>query len=296
MELDVKKILDICKAFNFTLNDLSKYIEVDEAEIQRWVENKSTPDLKHYRDLAIFFGTSVFYLKNDLGKIVTSSYDYGSENDILDGFWGHAGIILNQSNYTKWYPISYEEMSRIGIQLHSEMASLSIETINNKLLLIRKESLKSIRTLDDNSDGTEDWEIDWDDYQGLGCEEIYNLLHEYFNFYKHSPEEYLESTSKKTRELIVNFVKKYNLNNENYRELIYESTIHHSDGKKTKIIIPEDCLYDLTLQFEGSEDFIRIEDHNEDIIYFNFKKIEMIEIPLFLYHNSLQKVLDENDD
>lgn len=296
MEYFMDRILEICRAFNYSLNDLSKMIDVEEEIIKSWINKESTPDLKYYRDLAIIFGTSVFHLKNNLGKVVTSSYNYWIDNKILDGFWGHAGIILNQSNYTKWYPISSQEVSRIGRQLDSDVMSLSIETINNRLLIIRKKSIKLLRTLDDASDGTEDWEIDWDDYQGLGCEEIYNLLHEHFELSELDPEKYIESTSHKAREVVNDFIEKYNLNYDNYRELIYESIIHHTDGKKTKMIINEDCLYDLTLQFDSEIDFIKIEDYTGDIIYFNVEKIEMIEIPLFLYHKSLQKVLEENDD
>lgn len=290
------KIIEICKAFNYTLNDLSRFTEVNEYEIQSWIDNKATPTLKQYRDLALFFGTSVFHLKNNSEKIVTSSFDSWPENEIIDGFWGHAGIVLNQSNYTKWYPISGQVMTEIGLDLHSESSSIFIETINNRLLAIRKRSLKSLRTLDDASDGTEDWEIDWDDYQGLGCEEIYNLLHEYFILNDYYPEEYIENTSQKAREIVRNFVEKYNLNDENYRELIYESIIHHSDGKKTKMIINEESIYDLTLQFQSDLSFLSIEDYNGDITYFNTEKIEMIEIPLFLYHNSLQRAIEENED
>ncbi|MBZ6391598.1 helix-turn-helix domain-containing protein [Pantoea dispersa] len=277
---------ELCQAFNYTVNDLSRMIGVDEKEVNAWINNKSEPELKYYRDMALIFGTSVFHLKNNTGRIVTTSAHYWITQGVMDGFWGHAGIILNQSNYTKWYPISAYEKVKIEDALVSDSLSLSLETLNNRLLLIRKKSIKLLRTLDDASDGTDDWEIDWDDYQGLGCGEIYNLLHEHFDLNDYDPDSFLDNTSEKAREVISAIINEYNLNSDNYKELIYESIIHHTDGKKTKIIINENCILDLVEQFEDEQTFIRIENYLGDKLYFNFEKLEMIEIPLFLYHNN----------
>ncbi|MBC9130471.1 helix-turn-helix transcriptional regulator [Frischella sp. Ac13] len=185
----MEKLKILRKQCNYTQKDLAYMLGVTTKDVQNWELNKAQPELKIIRDLAIIFGTSVYDILSD-ESIATTDYSPWNFNETIDYFWGHIGILLYNSNIIKWYPITNSTFDRVETILSNDEPSkenniLSFDTLNNRLLLINKNIVKKISLLDDASDMPKDWEIPWDGYQGLGSEEFYNLIDEYFFDYEH---------------------------------------------------------------------------------------------------------------
>ncbi|NUF78959.1 helix-turn-helix transcriptional regulator [Snodgrassella sp. ESL0323] len=170
----MEKLKILRKSCNYTQKDLADILGVKSKDISDWELNKSQPELKTLRDLAVIFGTSVLdILSNE--PVSTTYWQPWQKEQIIDSFWGHIGILLCNSNNIKWYPITSATAQRIHKSLcsdgniHDEL--FSVETLNNRYLIINTNSIKKISLLDDSSVAPKNWEIPWDGYQGLGAEE-----------------------------------------------------------------------------------------------------------------------------
>ena len=93
----------------------------------------------------------------------------------IDGFWGHVGVLCKGSPKTRWYPITKSQKSQIWSRLHDSHVWITARTLNNRMLVINMSNVLCISLLDDASDNPEDWDLDWDAYEGFG-DEIYVAL------------------------------------------------------------------------------------------------------------------------
>ena len=285
----MEKLKILRKSCNYTQKYLADLLGVKSKDISDWESNKSKPELKTLRDLAVIFGTSVLdILSND--TVSTTHWQPWQKEKIIDSFWGHIGILLCNSTNIKWYPITSATAQRIQESLCYDEdildKLLSVDTLNNHFLIINTKSIKKISLLDDSSDAPENWEIPWDGYQGLGAEEYYNLIEEYF-----CDEEYFyENTSEKLQLVIKDLIEENNFTEENVDEITHSINTYFSDNTSESIRIEYDSDFTeaITNIEMGISKFISFEDSNYEIHFISTENIGLIDIPLNLYKKQLQ--------
>lgn len=289
----MEKLKILRKSCNYTQKDLADILGVKSKDISDWESNKSQPELKTLRDLAVIFGTSVLdILCNE--TVSTTHWQPWQKEKIIDSFWGHIGILLCNSNNIKWYPITSATAQRIQESLcydediHDKL--LSVDTLNNHFLIINTKLIKKISLLDDSSDAPENWEIPWDGYQGLGAEEYYNLIEEYF----WDDEYFYENTSENLQLIIKDLIEENNLTEENVKEITHSINIYFSDNTSESILIGYDSKFVGTImdiEF-GVSRFCCFEDLNGEKHFISEENIGLIDIPLYLYKKQLQQIID----
>ncbi len=169
--------------FNMTQKELAERLEMSQQAIAKWENGTAEPTVKNLRELAIIFGISVDDLLGNSRIIKTShlcSYEPKKNEDIeFDGFWGNLGIKIKGQKKSRWYPITQKAYEYIHMNLQNESKWLNIETLNNKNLLINKQNIKKFSLVDDACDEVfEDWDLQWDAYEG-NSDTFYNCLYEY---------------------------------------------------------------------------------------------------------------------
>ena len=290
----MEKLKILRKSCNYTQKYLADLLGVKSKDISDWESNKSQPELKTLRDLAVIFGTSVLdILCNE--TVSTTHWQPWQKEKIIDSFWGHIGILLCNSTNIKWYPITSATAQRIQESLcydqdiHDQL--LSVDTLNNHFLIINTKSIKKISLLDDSCDAPENWEIPWDGYQGLGAEEYYNLIEEYF----WDDEYFYENTSENLQLIIKDLIEENNLTEENVKEITHSINIYFSDNTSESIRIEYDSKFvDTIMDIElgVSSRFRCFEDLNGEKHFISEENIGLIDIPLYLYKKQLQQFFD----
>lgn len=279
------KLKNLRKLYNYTQKDISDMLGVTTQIIEEWESTKSVPKLKVLRDLAIFFGTSIYDLSND-EPITISRYTPWNTDKTIDPFWGHIGILLYNSNFLKWFPITESTAERIESALENSEFNeqnniLSLDTLNNRSLTINKNIIKKISFLSDASDAPRDWELPWDGYQGLGSEEYYNLIEEYFSDYEH----FCQNTSEKLQTRVSELIHEKKINENNVYEFTNDIYIYfHDNTIETITIESAEALINSLIDIEfTSSKFIKFLDINQEIHLVPINSIGLIDAPLYLY-------------
>ncbi|WP_239349375.1 helix-turn-helix transcriptional regulator [Snodgrassella communis] len=290
----MEKLKNLRKLYNYKQKDLAVMLGVKPKDISDWELNKSQPELKMLRDIAVIFGTSVYDLLNNDVVTITSWKPWNTDERI-DSFWGHIGILLYNSYVIKWYPITSATANKVECDLHDDQPDtqtkiLAVETLNNRVLFINKSIIKKISLLGDSSDMPKDWELPWDGYQGLGAEEYYNLIKEYFFNYEH----FCENTSEQLQIIIDELIKKNRITDDNVLELINDVYIYFHDNTTETISIGDaSALLNsiMDIEFEMSR-FIHFEDLNGEIHFIPIENIGLIDTPLYLYKTGFHELIN----
>lgn len=283
----MEKLKILRKQSNYTKKDLANMLGVKTKDIQNWELNKAQPELKILRDLADIFSTSVYDILSD-ESIATTDYSPWNFNETIDYFWGHIGILLYNSNIIKWYPITNSAFDRVETILSNDKPSkendiFSLDTLNNRLLLINKNIVKKISLLSDASDSPKDWEIPWDGYQGLGSEKFYNLIYEYFFDYEH----FCQNTSEELQNKVVNLIEEKRITEDNVLEILNQVYIYYHDNtvETIDIVNAQELFNDVRLiKFELNR-FIQFSDDNGEIHFIPLNSVGLIDVPLYLCKN-----------
>jgi len=281
----MQKLKRLRKLYAFKQKDIADMLGVTTKIIKEWESNKSVPELKVLRDLAVIFGTSTYDLLYD-ESITTTIYTPWNTDKTIDSFWGHIGILLYNSNFIKWFPITESTAKRIESALiNSEFDEqnniLSVSTLNNRLLTINKDIIKKISLLDDASDAPKDWELPWDGYQGLGSEEYYNLIEEYFWNYEH----FCQNTSENLQNRVNQIIHEQKIYEDNIDELFNDVYIYfHDNTIETITIESSEALINSLIDIDIiSSKFIKFLDINQEIHLVPINSIGLIDAPLNLY-------------
>jgi transcriptional regulator with XRE-family HTH domain len=168
----MRRLKQLRQSGNYSQEALAKMLNTTQQTIARWETGKSEPNLSALRDLALIFGVSVDDLLsvNSHSKPMPSTLYHTLGDDETDGFWGHAGLLLDSSPHTKWFPITASTAHALRMALASGADWALFPTLANKLVAFRPKTVRKIYLLDDNCDEIDgDWEIDLP-YQGLPLE------------------------------------------------------------------------------------------------------------------------------
>lgn len=176
----MKIVKELRQEYHFTQKDLASLLRVSQQAVANWESGRSRPSIANLRDLAIIFNTSVDLLSDpnvQLKDVTCHWYSLeGKQSEVVEGgqyFWGHIGLGLPRSDYTKWYPITARTANQVVGTINNSSVDgfISIETLNNRSLYIHKQNIQHIYLLDDNADALDgDWELGWDGYIGYSTE------------------------------------------------------------------------------------------------------------------------------
>jgi len=293
----MKKLKAIRKKFNMTQKDMAKRLNISQQTVAKWESGKIEPSLKHMREIALLFSTSVDDLLDNSNSITTNELGYfpkpKNNKDLhIDGFWGNIGIRLKSQKTTRWYPISEDAYEMAFGNIQSDGSWFTVETLNNKLLFINRKNIIKITLLDEADDPTEDWNYTWDSCGGVNPE-FYKALEEYYfdNNEENIPAPLLKSIKETIRE--------EKLSEEDIEDLITNARIFLNDGSvESKFLYEckelteriESCIYD----FEGelTPAIITIETGAEECFY-NADEVSLIEIPLIKYKQALSEAQED---
>ena len=280
-----------------TQKDMAKRLNISQQTVAKWESGKIEPSLKHMREIALLFSTSVDDLLDNSNSITTNELGYfpkpKNNKDLhIDGFWGNIGIRLKSQKTTRWYPISEDAYEMAFGNIQSDGSWFTVETLNNKLLFINRKNIIKITLLDEADDPTEDWNYTWDSCGGVNPE-FYKALEEYYfdNNEENIPAPLLKSIKETIRE--------EKLSEEDIEDLITNARIFLNDGSvESKFLYEckelteriESCIYD----FEGelTPAIITIETGAEECFY-NADEVSLIEIPLIKYKQALSEAQED---
>ncbi|MES2046723.1 MAG: helix-turn-helix transcriptional regulator [Pseudomonadota bacterium] len=184
----MKRLRELRLARGLTQKELAALLGTTQQTIGRWETGSSAPSVKSLDHLAHALGVTIEVI---LGRANINRDDLETANKNLNSdntFWGHLGLLLPAEVNTRWFPISFSEMSRVWSiirNMESDRDStggwITCETLNNKMLAFPSLRMNRIWFLDDDCDGPEgDWNSNFpfDDYAGHP-EAIYRAMDEW---------------------------------------------------------------------------------------------------------------------
>jgi transcriptional regulator with XRE-family HTH domain len=286
----MQRLQELRTTLGIPLADLARELNVSEPLIQSWEQGSSEPDIQSMRDIATLAGTSVDDLIDfeTSGRKMASRHWFPDEHPILDGFWGHLGLLLPGKTNCNWYPITLGEYSSIKDSLGTERDEpqwLVVSTLNNRKLLINPELIQRIRLVDDAAGPPEDdtWELGWD-YEAGMVPELYRALAEYhwdgFTF------EHCNSLS--TQELIQKLVEKFQLKDDHTLDFMSCCLIYSGSGTVNKIRAANADLYNLVLDAHAGMPLgicLSTTDTEEESHYWPMQ-VALVEVPLLQYRKA----------
>jgi len=293
----MKRLKDLRKGVGFTQATLAKALGVSQQAIARWEKGDAEPSLAMLRDLATVMGTSV----DDLVEFeagaprISSQHWQPADDQIVDGFWGHLGVLLPGKPDHHWFPITSGEQERISLNLQSPThfsGWLVVATLNNRVLLINPNAVQRIRLLDDAADQPSDdsWNLTWDGYQGLPPE-VYSAIGDYFCNEQAFDADYSEALKRITTDQI----EEHGIGDEDAFKLLECTSLYLVSGVEVVFCANADELFSLTLEADCQTPE-RIVLSNEDSGEFNFfpvQQVALISMPLTQYQRAARASMEE---
>lgn len=278
-----------------TTEEISQMTGISLERLQR-MERGEGGTLAEFRDVAMCLSTSTnvlsgrYFFEPQIGTLDIRIPDEDYEEE-LSGFWGHVGILLDNSEEYCWYPITVNARSLILRMM--EAKRLVIPCMNNKVLLLCMENVKEIVLLDDA--GNAPVEMNWD--STVSCGEIplvvYEALEDYLLFLWEDEE---CQFSNKMKNCLENIIEDKKWSEEDIRQILAETCIYYASGRKETVYIDFRNRESLSSSIIEIYDFEETED-SKDILFFteensvehiiNMKKVSMIELPLLQVENAI---------
>ena len=245
------------------------------------------------RDMAAYLGTStscimsnnVFYPQTTLLSYFVSEVD--GEDAELSGFWGHLGVMpLGTAKYI-WYPITSYEARELEEALKRKRAV--VPCMDNKLLYLNLEKIKSIVLLDEACDSADYY--NWDQIVGEGDMPlvVYETINDYYSEveegHKISETEYSPNLQK----LLAHLIEEKKWTDDQIDEMTSGIKIRYADGSVSKNLIDlqsESDLFDAVKNLYtliGADDiskYVSFTDWNGAETFINTDEVSIIEMPL----------------
>ena len=243
------------------------------------------------RDIALYLGTStscimssnVFYPQTTaLSDFINEIDDEGAE---LSGYWGHLGVMPLGSTQYSWYPITRYEASEVGYSLKGKQAV--VPCMNNKLLYLNLEKIKSIVLLDDACDPPAYYNWDYSIGEGEIPLVVYEVLVDY---YSRERDENIEAEySLKLQSLLNHLIEEKKWTDDQIYDLTSGIKIRYADGgvfnnlielgNSSELFAVVNDLY--TMKDAGNTDkYVSFTDWNGAVTYINTGEVAIIEMPL----------------
>lgn len=296
-----QKLKSLRKSHNYTQKYLADKLDTTQQTIARWESGKATPSVKVLSDLTIIFGTSIDSLlgKDPLSKkVIFHHLEYiCREDENIDYFWGHFGVLLNSRKHTYWFPITLEEESRIRNALDNmedppDHRWITVRTLNNRILAINPFKVNRIWLLDEAAGYPEDdWQIELDQYTGYPAE-IYRSINE---FTEKDPHE----ISQNFQSIIKGVLKELEENDIDLFDFLNDTKIHFVNGKCTSFFVTPHHLSHLLFLIDGDSPLgmIKLEDYGMQYPnYFPAEALSMIDMPQMEVLDEIKTELKEYEE
>ena len=245
------------------------------------------------RDLALCLGTStscitsnyVFYPQTTgPSRFVSDIDDEGAE---LSGYWGHLGVMPAGSTEFSWYPITRYEANELESSLKRKKAI--VPCMDNKLLYLNLEKIKSIVLLDEACDPPEYY--NWDPSVGEGEIPlvVYEALEDYDPDYLEIDEKAAARYSPKLKEVLNQLIEEMKWTDDQIYKLTGGIKIRYADGSVLENLINLnkgsdllDAVNDLyTMKDIGNTGkYVSFLDWDEAVTFINTDEVSVIEMPL----------------
>lgn len=193
------------------------------------IENGADASLEELRDIALCLGTSVRALKNEeyfdrtmLGMNSMFPEEDGDLEQEISALWGHVGILPEGRNEYLWFPVSGLTRKKIYNQLSCQR--MVIPCMNNRLLMLNMQHIKSVILLDEACDAPA--HVNWDPETSNG--ELAAVVYEAINDYFYGSGEHM---SDGFRRYMGEIAEDYHWNEDTVKKEIYETEIYYKDGQ-----------------------------------------------------------------
>ena len=294
----MKRLKDLRGKFRLTQAELAERLGVSQQTVARWERGGAEPSLAALRDLATLLGTSVDDLVEfeATGHRVTSQrYWVLGEKEVMDGFWGHLGLLLPGKESCQWYPITIGECRRISSNLEVDLESgtwLVVTTLNNRALVINPDAVLRIRLLDDAADQPSDdaWQLSWDGYEGLSAE-TYRAMSEYF----WDPEAFEVNNSEVMKKNVEKNIEVLELDERCATEFLDFTYVHLSNGTRAGFVAEGEGLFSLTMDADCQrpEKVSLTNEFSGELNYFPPRRVALVDMPLTRYQDAARESLEE---
>ncbi|POA19504.1 hypothetical protein C1886_12370 [Pseudomonas sp. FW300-N1A1] len=295
----MKRLRDLRKAIGFTQAGLAKALGVSQQAIARWEKGDAEPSLTMLRDLATVVGTSV----DDLvefeagGARISSQHWEPADDQMVDGFWGHLGVLLPSRLDHHWYPVTSGEQARISRNLQGVVSSsgwLVVATLNNRVLLINPAAVQRIRLLDDAADTPSDdsWSLTWDGYNGLSPE-VYSAINDYFWDEQAFEADYSDALQK----IAIDQIEEHAIGEEEAFKLLECTFLYLESGAEVVFRAEANDLLSLTFEADCQtpEKIVLRNEHSGELNFFPTHKVALVSMPLTQYQQAARASMEESE-
>lgn len=269
---------------NLSHSELANQIGVSSDEIKSWEKEASCISKDGLSSLAYYFGSSSEELQDmfagNESYIMTNTH-YIFAEDEESGWWGHFGLCLNGQKDSKWFPITLGQANRISNALDNMSSRdqwLTVETLNNRILLFRPTMVSRMWTLDDDADQPMgDWNPPWDGYSG-NPSEFYKGLEEYYWSSIGCEGEY--TVAKNVQAAVESFTDIHDLDLEQVAELVLETQIYNLEGRTFSHIVDGSRLSELMFSADIGESVMILNLSNDNFdFYIPSDNVALIDMP-----------------
>lgn len=168
----MKRLKELRQERRYSQRQLAEMLQTTQQTIARWETGAVEPSLSKLRDIALIFGVAVDDLLggNPLSVRPQSTTHHIFAGETSDGFWGHAGLLLDGNDKTIWFPITSRTATAIRRLLNTDVDWLLFPTLDNHFVAARPNTVRKFWLVDDDCDAPED---DWnppESYSGLPLE------------------------------------------------------------------------------------------------------------------------------
>ena len=301
------RIRVIRRISNISFESLADYSGISLQRLKQ-IESGEKATLAELRDIAMCLSISVRVL---LGKnffepqisTLGSFIEFCKDEEVgeYSGFWGHVGILTDNSETYMWYPITSNTRKNIYQAINNER--IVIPCMNNKVLLLIMQNIKDIVLLDDACDQPAD--INWDPSVSEGEIPlvVYEALEDYYSDI--DKEHFSEKLLKYLKELI----EEKQWSEEDVLSILSSIVIYYSDGRSRLASIDDYENENISSEISSIYEFDDFEFY-ENVLYFsdingmenliNLNKVSMIEVPFVKIEDIICKTIEdgenENDD
>ena len=299
-----RRIRQIRQMMRVATKDVANFTGISLKRLKE-IESGEEASIAELRDIALCLDVSVRTLSGEnvfetqvatLNDIV----DVNKTDEIsnLSGFWGHVGVLLNNTDKYLWYPITGATRSEIYKTINNDR--IIIPCMNNKILFLYMPNVKEIVLLDDACDEPDF--ANWDSAVSEG--EIPLVVYEALEDYDlegHGGDND-ERLSSKFKARLKKFIAEQKLDENKIQSMLYESTIYYADGKNRVVNIDFDgndtvstellSVYDYE-DIEPDDNTLSFTDFDGMEIFITIKNISMMELPLLQVENAVANIFKE---
>ena len=299
-------------SLRISITNLAEFLGVPVERI-RDIESGNKPSVAELIDIAFALRTSVRCIEGknyfDPQIAVMDEMFFNlketQNKERFHGFWGHIGVCPNMSSEVFWYPITSNTIKIVNES--SDTRFIIVPCMNNKLLLINMNNIDKLILLDEACDPP--YYCTWDRKVDNGGTPlvVYEALDDYY-FYK-DDDRNIPTTilSSKLINILEEYIKDNNLNEEYVNSLLYDVNVVYNNGKKETHDVDLSEYNDLT-EFISSiwefndvpnkNNFIKYQNYNGEVVLLNLNIVSFLELPLLKIEdvicNFWEEIFEEN--